>query len=238
MATLVWKGYTWDLYDAGVTTLGFNEWSSANVSVDSNGYLNLAITNPTGVQPIGCAMAISTLGMGYGTYKIVVGTDLTTLDKNIVFGGLYLYNSDTFIEFDACESSQWDGEYANTQINHQSWYGTEASPIAQLEHINIPSDAVQTHFLIWRKDMVIFKSFVGNVDLNAQNPYFETVFTENIPEPDTERVKMNLWTYCTGAAGADDLDAPATTVIVRDFEFIPENKYSAGTSMIRGVSHG
>lgn len=236
MTTINWKGYTWDLRNEGLSGTGFGFWTEENISIDSDGYLNMQVTNPTGIQPRICGMTNTSRGLGYGTYTLVVGTDLTTLDKNIVFGGMYpLENNTPYIEFDVCECSKWDDRYADVYIYHNSYYGSNSSPSYQQGLLQLPSASCYTFQFIWKKNSVIFKSFIGD---NANGtPFFSTVFTENIPEPNQERVYLSLWAYSNGVAGVDDVDAPETTVIVRDFNFTPMT-YSAGTSMIRGVSNG
>ncbi|MDD1763598.1 MAG: hypothetical protein LUQ70_02660 [Methanobacteriaceae archaeon] len=227
MATsIVWKGYTWNLRDDRANSSpGYGAWSSANITgPDANGYLTLKVTNPTGSQPIGCEMGTQKAGWGYGTYTAVVEGDMTTFDKNIVFGGLFLfYHGNPYIEFDACETSKWNG-YATTQIIHNSWYGTYPSALkSHGVRMAIPSDTVQTHRLIWQEGKATFDSFIGTG--TEGTPYFHTEITQDVPPPGSEVVVFNMWTTLGGLAGstpgATDLDAPETSVILRDFTFTP-----------------
>ena len=233
MATIDWKGYTWTLRDE----LGpYYDFDPANVSVDSNGYLNLAITNPTNAHPIASEI-ICNSSLGYGTYRIVVETDMTSLHKNIVFGGLWLQNTGTYYtnyytEFDVCEISKWDTA-GDTTIYHNAWYHDH---ILQNDTATLPA-GVQTHIFRWSKDMAIFQSYMGEVGENPHDePYFETVFTQNVPVPTNEVPRIQTWCYRVGK-DADDLTVTPTTIIIRDFTFT-KLANTAGTSMIRGVSNG
>jgi hypothetical protein len=161
VSSIVWKGYTWKLRSGNAgSSPGYGAWSPANILCpDANGYLTLKITNPTGKQPIGCEMGSEKLGWGYGTYTVVVEGDLTTFDKNIVFGGLFPFFYGTpYIEFDVNETSKWDGDYANSVINHCLWFGTFSQRYKLFQVKDIPSDPVQTHRLIWQVGKATFDS--------------------------------------------------------------------------------
>lgn len=215
----VWKGYTWDVRDGGTGGPGFGGWSENNVSVDGDGYLNLKITNPTGDSPIGSQIVSQTTGLGYGTYTITVGTRLDNIDKNIVFGGLFpFYYGNPYIELDVNETSKWDTE--SSVISHTVWYGSNPESPSNLSKSSAtPSDVVQTHRLIWEEGRATFDSFIGSN--TAGIPYFHTQINENVPEPSTEALVINLWAYAEGNPTADDIDIPETTVIVRDISYSP-----------------
>jgi len=223
--SIVWKGYTWVLREGNpYSSPGYGAWSSANIiGPDANGYLTFKITNPTGVQPIGCQMNSQKVGWGYGTYTVVVEGDMTTLDKNIVWGGLFpMYCGNPYIEFDVCETSLWNA-YPNTQIIHNSFYGTyPSSLLAHGAHINIPQDRVQTHRLIWQPGKVTFDSFIGTG--TGGTNYFHTEVTQDVPAPSQELLAFSMWVTLGGVRQTPDwtdLDAPETSVILRDFTFTP-----------------
>jgi hypothetical protein len=219
--TITWKGYTWDLKDGVPDSPGFGAWSNANVTgPDGNGYITLKITNPTAIAPIGCEMVNQTTGLGYGIYTIVVGTALNALDKNIVLGGLFpFYYGNPYIEFDVNETSNWDGEFADVKISHNVWYGTDPDNPTKLgADYTVPADAVQTHRFIWAPGIAIFDSYLGTG--TGGSNYFHTTVTNNVPVPSTEACIINLWVYSSGAPGADDIDAAATDIVIRDFTFL------------------
>lgn len=223
--SIVWKGYTWGLRDDGISSPGYGTWSSANIfGPDVNGYITLKITNPTGQQPIGCQMNSQKVGWGYGTYTVVVEGDMTTFQKNIVFGGLFpIFCGNPYIEFDLCETSKWV-TLANTNIIHNSFYGTYPSSLsAHGVRMPIPSDRVQTHRLIWEPGKATFDSFIGTG--TGGTNYFHTEITQDVPAPGNEVVVLNMWVSVGGdglrAPDATDLAVPETSVIIRDFTFTP-----------------
>jgi hypothetical protein len=88
---LSWMGYMWEIQNWGSSS----GWPAApNVSIDADGFLNLRISNAGGV--ITGAEVDSARGdqaipgndstWGYGTYRWVIGTDMTTIDPTIVLG--------------------------------------------------------------------------------------------------------------------------------------------------------
>jgi hypothetical protein len=160
-------------------------------------------------------------GWGYGTYTVVVEGDLAAFDKNIVFGGLFpFYYGTPFLEFDVCETSKWDDDYPNVIILHAMQFGTFDQRFKKMQVINIPSDTVQTHRLIWQPGKATFDSFIG--EGTGGTNYFHTEFTSDVPVPGSEVVVFNMWTFCgTETPDSTDLAAPETSVIIRDFTFTP-----------------
>lgn len=221
-----WKGYTWNLRDGGAAGgPGFGQWAAANVSApDGNDYVTLSITNPTGTMPIGCEMDMST-SLGYGTYTLVVEKDFTTLDKNHVFGGLFPYfGGSPFIEFDVNEISSWDGANAEgygasvVYLSHNSWYNGGASRTHSTAVM--PSDTVTTHTLRWEAGIATYNSYIGTG--TGGTLIKNSVHNTNIPVPSSEIPIINLWVYNdSGSPDSGDLDAPATSVILRDFYWTP-----------------
>ena len=222
MATVSWKGYTWDIRE-GAGGPGFGTWAAANVSsVDGNGYLTLSITNPSGSAPIGAEIDNQT-SLGYGTYTLVTGTRMDTLDKNIVFGGLFPYfGGSPFIEFDVGEISSWDAANADgygpsvVYISHNSWYNGSFSRT----HSSVPigSDQVHTFVLRWEPGIATYDTYIGTGTSGTR--LLHSVHTTSIPVPSTEVPIINLWVYNnSGSPDAGDLDAPATSIVLRDFTY-------------------
>jgi hypothetical protein len=243
MATLNWKGYTWDLTDgaAGVGA-GFGAYASANITgPDGSGYITLKITNPSGTAPIGCEMVNQTTGLGYGTYYIVVGTDISALDKNIVFGNLFpfLYGV-PYIELDIGETSAWDGDFGGAVVLSRTFYtGTnpDAPSVSYTDHITAPSASVITHRLIWKPGLVQVDTFSGT-GFTGTNLYSTSV-TKNVPTPSTERIIINLWVYASGGSpDGTDTDAPATDIVIRDFGFTALGEADSSTYEFRVTDNG
>jgi hypothetical protein len=226
MATVDWKGYTWTLRDGGTGGPGFGGWSDDNVTgPDANGYLTMKITN-AGSDPIGCQIAMSE-SLGYGRYVLVVEHDFSTLDKNIVFGGLFpFYYGNPYVEFDVCEISSWDNSDPDgfgagvPFIQHNSWYGSDPDNPTLGGHnaAVIDSGTVHTFVFTWAPDMAIYDAFIGTGTSGTN--ILHTVHTSNIPVPGNEAPLINLWLVNrNGAVNAGDLDAPATNIVLRDFGF-------------------
>jgi len=235
--SIVWSGYTWSVRDGGVGGPGIGSWSNKNVWVTPNDSVKLRLTNPSGALPIGSEIVNTSVGLGYGTYTIVVDADLTQLQKNVVFGGLFPFSyGNPYIEFDVNEVSKWDGGYATTQLSHNVWYGTDPENPSRTAAIrSIKSNNLQTHRLIWSEGSAIFDSYVGN-GTGGLN-YFHTEVTSNIPTPTTEQVYINLWAYAEGAATSDDEIAGGTEITIRSFNFVSATAKDTYTT-IAGADDG
>jgi hypothetical protein len=235
MTTITWKGYEWEKQNDAV---GYDQKDENNISIDSNGYLNLSISNPTGTQPIGSDLISVSKDFGYGTYRMVTEGDFTTFYKNIVLASFWLFkHGSPWIEFDVAEISKWDF-YADTKIQGVSWYGDTGSVTSQLERMNIPSDTIQTHIFTWKKNLVNFRSYIGDVNGEHETPYYEKTYTNNIPNYESGvDCRISMWCYKNGN-DADDYTVPETTIIIRDFSYISAKEKTAGTKEIRGLSHG
>src|SRR5579862_9347753 len=81
--TIDWKGYTWTVKQGSGLGPGPNNWDPANVSIDSNGYLHLRISNSGSGWT--CA-EVQTKALGFGTYQWQVEGPIDTIDKNVVLG--------------------------------------------------------------------------------------------------------------------------------------------------------
>ena len=225
--TVDWMGYTWDLREGPTGGPGFGLWTSANVDgPDGSGFLTIQITNPTGSSPIGAEMDSQTTGLGYGTYKLVTGSRLDNLDKNIVFGGLFpYYGGSPAIEFDVGEVSSWDGADAEgygvgvNYVSHNSWY----NDFANRTHSTAVMDSGEVHTFVfkWEAGQATYDTYIGADTCGTLLKH--SVHTTSIPVPSTEIAIINLWLYdndgaaTAAAADADDIDAPAKDIILRSF---------------------
>ncbi len=81
-ASLTWKGHTWNVTSGGMA--GVAAGSPSNVSVDSDGYLHLKITNNSGTWT--AAELFTTDRLGFGTYQWQVDGPIDVFDKNVVLG--------------------------------------------------------------------------------------------------------------------------------------------------------
>lgn len=215
-----WGGYDWTLrHNPTPGGPGIASWDRTNVTPpDSNGYVTLSIKNPGGA-PVGCEMQSRTTGLGYGTYTLVVGSRLDTLDKNIVFGGFFpFYYGNPYIEIDACEASAW-GRNTPVSILHSNWYGSDPEAPNQVlstpESIVATTDTVTTHRMIWSPNQITFDTFVG--EGTDGELLGHAVITSNVPVPATEKVYINFWVF--GGGDQDGTDVPATDIVLRDFSY-------------------
>jgi hypothetical protein len=84
--SISWSGYTWDVRPTGSGEPGPNQWSDsdANVHVDGSDLVLSIVKDPSGQWT--SAEVDNQQHLGYGTYRWVVTTDLSTLDANEVLG--------------------------------------------------------------------------------------------------------------------------------------------------------
>jgi hypothetical protein len=82
--TITWGGVQWNVKSHLGQKPGPNNWSSANVFVDANGDLHLAITNVGGSWY--CSEVWTNATFGFGTFQWQIQTAIDQLDPNIVLG--------------------------------------------------------------------------------------------------------------------------------------------------------
>ena len=104
-ATINWKGHTWNVTAGGMA--GVCQGNAANISIDSDGYLHLKITNNGGTWT--AAEIFTTDKIGFGTYQWQIDGPVDKLDKNVVVG-LYPYGPEAGIGSDG--QNEIDIEYA------------------------------------------------------------------------------------------------------------------------------
>jgi hypothetical protein len=86
--TISWGGLEWNVKSHLGQKPGPNNWSAANVTVDGNGDLHLAITNVGGTWY--CSEVWTNATFGFGTFQWQILTPPDQLDPNVVLG-LFLY---------------------------------------------------------------------------------------------------------------------------------------------------
>jgi hypothetical protein len=230
-----WKGLNWTRRTSSGAPQFNGQFSAGNVSgPDSNGYITLNLTNPTGSAPIASEFYTTRQGFGYGTYTCVIGTRLDTLNKATVFGGLFTYDStqsaaQSHNEIDICETSAWGAAEWDIVLDHNYYIDDSNSDGAPesvgnsfpLTGTNIP---VHTHQMIWEPNQITMRSYSGTG--TGGTLLHETIRTSSLPTPDNERIHFNLWVFDLnptpgGVTKVQPATAPATSVVVRDFSFVP-----------------
>lgn len=197
-----WSGLDWTVR-TNEGQPGPNCWSSKNVWVDQDGYLNLRISTVDGIV---CSASVSSKSVfKNGTYTWVVEGPLTSFDENIVLGlfqypvGMIRNGTD---EIDI-EVAQW-GNSKNPNLNYTVWpaqlgpekyFKAKSSLLAQAEYT------------------FTFQRTNGRVD------YFGPRWFMSGPEVTNKEmpVKMNLWLFQGARNYKRDI-----VVRIKSFTFIPE----------------
>jgi hypothetical protein len=156
--------YWWEVKETGNGEWGpgpENYFSGNNVNVDSQGRLHLTISYSDGEWR--CAEVILTNSFGYGTYRIWLDNDLSTLPTNIVFGFFTWNNYPSYnyresdVEF---SNGAVVGSPTNWQYVVQPYYDT-----GNRTNFSEPSSGMSTstHTLTWAPGAVYFESYTNQV---------------------------------------------------------------------------
>ena len=228
----MWKGLNWHKRTSAETGgPAYNgQWAAGNVTgPDANGYVSLAITNPTGTSPTSSEFYSTRAGFGYGTYTVVVGARLDTLHKAIVFGCMFTYDGTQAAplsknEIDICETSAWGADAWDVVLAHTYYVddtNSDGAPENLTDSIVMTADTVHTHQMVWTPTSLTFRSYSG--EGTGGTLLFQTVQTTSIPVPENEVIDFNLWVFNLGGTppGPAPSGATPTTVVLRDFSFVP-----------------
>lgn len=217
-----WKGYRWNIRDTGSGGPGISSWRRDSlIAPDSNGYLQLSLTNKNLSKPIGIEISSVNTGWGYGTYTFVVNVRLDTLHKSAVVGGWFLYDDDVAVhhnEIDFCEVSAW-GENVTPIIGHNVYYNNNGDSATHSNNANVTSDTLWTHQITWQSGEVHFTSYKG--EGTGGEVLLDTVVDTNVPEPAQEKLHFNVWVHGSGTLSANAPYATGVRAILRDFTFVP-----------------
>lgn len=214
-----WSGYSWNKRIHAGDPANNQVWSASNVSgPDGSGYLTLNLSN-AGSAPIGCEIFSVQRGFGYGTYTSIIATELDNIGHPIGFGGMFTFDFTAppdYREIDVHETRDYNG-LTNKQILHSYVYNNSGSRQFVVDNIDISSNQIQTHQLIWKSNKVTFDSFLGS-GVSGTN-FFHTEQTgSNIPTPGLERVHFNIFVDPTISGY---LTVTPIGVVVRSFSFMP-----------------
>jgi hypothetical protein len=205
------SGYDWSTKIASVLVgPGPNYFRDAEDSawVDDQDRLHLRV-HPDESGAWAAAEVVLQATLGYGTYTFVVDGPLEAVDPNVVLG-LFTWNDDptqSHRELDI-EFARWgdpqapNGQYTVQpfQIDgHESWFAT------------LPGARRTTHVLRWRPDRVAFTS------ADERDVFAAHVFTDGVPAPGGEQVRINLWLD----GGRPPIDGMPAEVIIESFSFQP-----------------
>ncbi|KAL0241218.1 hypothetical protein GEMRC1_006453 [Eukaryota sp. GEM-RC1] len=201
------SGYDWQIKEPSYRMgPGYNNWSSNQTFIDSNGYLHLNIFKHN--DDWYCSEIFSDSHFGYGTYTFEVESGYQVMDNNMVLG-LFVYYNDTQ-ELDI-ELSRWGHDTTPNSI-----YVMQPSKLGNYAFFESPVELEGTfiHKIKWYPDRVEFVSAFGSVD---DNEVFMTWIYRGPDNfiPHEERVHLNLWLlYGTSPASEEGQE-----VIIRSFSF-------------------
>ncbi|MBN1480542.1 T9SS type A sorting domain-containing protein [candidate division KSB1 bacterium] len=214
--TLSFSGYTW-WRKTSSTQVGpgpnyFSD-SKQNVWVDDQGRLHLKITHRDGAWF--CPEVILQDTLGYGTYDLLVESDLNELDKNIVFG-FFTWDNDAcdthYNEIDI-EFSRWKiDDSPNAQYVIQPWHRA-----GNRYQWSMPSNKkMSNHRMLWAADSLFFKSSVVHVSQAKVDSVVQmwTYKGSDIPTADQTTIRMNFWLV----NGIPPSNNSESEIIIADFE--------------------
>jgi hypothetical protein len=190
--TIQFAGLTWDVKVGNGLGPGPNNWSdtSDSVWVDAQGQLHLKIRKVGSTWY--CAEVTTQQSFGFKAYLFKVGTDVNSLDKNVVWG-LFTYLNDTN-EIDI-EFSRWGNA---TAVAGQ--YVTQPAVTGNKERFDVSTAGTQsTHSFTWQAGSIFYQSYQGYHDTLPATPaqkIHEWNYTgSSIPPESTEKLHINLWLY-------------------------------------------
>src|SRR6478736_262841 len=233
-AEIDWKGYTWSVTNGGMA--GVAAGSTANVSVDSNGYLHLQIRKNGDTWT--AAEMFTTTRIGFGTYQWQIDGPIDTLDKNVVLG-LFPYGPAAGIGDDGTneidiEYSRWgqasgpNGDWTN--------YPASGKTVGELSYtFSLSGGTLSTSRFVWTSSSIEDFLFAGLQPISSTEGLLKTwKYSPDNPKTNIPQqalpLGMNLWCYDTPSDGQN------VEVVIRDFQFIPEG--ASGASAGGGGSGG
>ncbi|HEY3974928.1 MAG TPA: glycoside hydrolase family 16 protein [Candidatus Sulfotelmatobacter sp.] len=217
---IVWQGHTWNVTNGPMA--GVAPGSPSNVTIDSNGYLHLNITNNAGKWTAGELFMVDNLG--FGTYQWVVQGNVWSMDPVTVLG-LFPYGPANGIGVDGTneidiEFSQWDNTCScNADFTVYPSTGHHHSKSSYNLNFTVSNGTtLTTARMQWSSTSVVFTLMSGNQPIGTTANVLKTATytstnTANIPQQPIP-VGMNLWAYKT---------VPATnqSVIIQSFQYMP-----------------
>jgi len=200
---------------------GVAKGDRANVSVDKNGYLHLAIVSRDGKWT--AAELFTTDNLGFGTYQWVVEGDVYAMDKSTVLG-LFTYGPTHHVGVDAeneidIEFSQWNktcnGCNADFTVYPSTGNRKPGGKSAWEDNFQVTGDNVTTARFEWTAERITFTMMKGFQPIGTTGDVIKTeVYSSdaaNIPQA-AAPVGINLWCF-------KETPAADQSVIIRDFKF-------------------
>jgi hypothetical protein len=213
-------GYDWQAKIANVLVgPGPNFFSDTpdSVWVDDLGRLHLKLTQDATGHWLATEVVLQP-SLGYGTYRFYLDPISQSLDPNVVLG-LFTWNDDpaqSHREMDI-ELAQWgragapDGRYS-------------VQPYEIAEHMfsfdEDQADGSIAQAIQWQPGRAAFATWQGCNPTPSDDAIIAShVFTDGIPQPGGEQVRMNLWLD----GGRAPSDGQTVEVVVAGFQFSPDS---------------
>ncbi|MDQ3198494.1 MAG: glycoside hydrolase family 16 protein [Verrucomicrobiota bacterium] len=219
--TITFSGYEWEVRptaDSGGP--GPNHWDEDNVSIDSQGFLHLKLTQRDGEWYCSEVSTLEALGFGLYQFSIVGRVDL--FDPNIVLG-LFNYpepdiGPDGTNEIDI-EFARW-GVASNPIDNFTIFPAKEGLRPTSVSFPLVLRGAGQSvHTFDWSPTSIMFQSFNGRRATGT--PQVSWLFQPKNPNNRIPQsllpVHLNLWLF----QGNAPTDGREVEIVVRSFSFTP-----------------
>ncbi len=218
-ATINWKGHTWNVTAGGMA--GVCQGNAANISVDTDGYLHMKITNNGSTWT--AAEIFTADKIGFGTYQWQIDGPVDKLDKNVVVG-LYPYGPQAGIGADGqneidIEYARWgNASYPNGNYTVYPPTGTSSSEITFDFTL---TDTYTTSRFTWSSTQIDFATMSGfeplgsNAGLIKAWTFAPTTPATKVPQQALP-LGMNLWCFQGTPSNGQNVE-----IIVRDFTFVP-----------------
>ena len=219
-ATVSFSGHTWVVRSSGRGGPGPNYWEPNNVSVDSNGYLHLRLTQQDGKWS--CAELHTQERLGFGRYEFWLTGPVDRLDRNVVLGLFNYPTSDVGLdgthEIDI-EFAQW-GISSAAGGNYTVWRATNSlRRESKAFALRLEGDSSE-HSFTWASTNVVFESHEERAGVRTRQ-LATWVFRPRNPAACISRepmpIHINLWCF----RGQPPSDGKEVELIVRAFKFTP-----------------
>jgi len=209
------SGYQWRVRKVPSNRGGTrNPYDPSNVYVDQSGALHLQILNRNNQWT--CSEVNMTRSLGYGTYVFTV-EDTSNLDPAVSF---------TMFTWD---HSSTQGNHGEFDVNVGRW-GDPQNQIGDAEYavqpsflplnmsrFKVPSGKLQ-HTIVWEEGRVTM--LTSQVSGKESRLVSKHVFTDEVPRPVDESVRMALYVYSDPNHTLPAINH-RTEVVVDHFEFLP-----------------
>ena len=186
--TISWSGYSWDVRPPGTGEPGPNRWSdsSENVRVEGSDLLLSIVQDRFGRWT--SAEVDNQRHLGYGTYRWVVATDLSSLDANEVLG-LFTYSEagPSHNEIDI-EPSHW-GHMSWPTGSVTVWQNADLG-LSEQRNFNYSNDPPYVNAFTWSPGSVRFV-----VTDATGRTLFDSTIDRGVPVPSTEVPVINYWRF-------------------------------------------